>query len=181
MEGYCVKCKAARVIKNPRPIVMKNKKTATSGTCPKCGTKMFRIGKAMPVRESLVERGQGQAVKPSIDGTKFGSITISGELYDHDVVIRLRGDVKKRKKKLSKAKYGTSHVVSLEEAKHIFETGSEQLIVGTGQDGRVELSNEAREFFRRKGCSVQLLPTPQAVLAWNAAEGAAIAMFHVTC
>jgi hypothetical protein len=46
-----------------------------------------------------------------------------GELYGHDVVIRLSGKVKKRKKKLSKAKYGTSHKVSLEEAEHIFEVG----------------------------------------------------------
>jgi hypothetical protein len=46
MEGYCVKCKAKREIKSPKAIVMKNKKPATTGTCVKCGTKMFRIGKA---------------------------------------------------------------------------------------------------------------------------------------
>lgn len=33
------------------------------------------------------------------------------------MLIRLDGKVKKRKKKLSKAVYGTSHLVSLEEAK----------------------------------------------------------------
>lgn len=120
-------------------------------------------------------------MKPSIDGTEFGSITISGELYEHDVVIRLSSNVKKRKKKLSKAKYGTSHKVSLEEAEHIFETGAKRLIVGTGQSGNVVLSDEAAEYFRQNGCSVQLLPTPQAVTAWNAAQGAVIAMFHVTC
>jgi hypothetical protein len=120
-------------------------------------------------------------MKPSIDGTEFGSITISGELYEHDVVIRLSGNVKKRKKKLSKAKYGTSHKVSLEEAKHIFEAGAKRLLVGTGQSGCVELSDEAAEYFRKHGCSVQLLPTPQAITAWNAAKGAVIGMFHVTC
>ena len=55
-------------------------------------------------------------MKPSIADTEFGSITISGELYEHDVVIRLSRKVKKRKKKLSKAKFGTSHIVSLDEA-----------------------------------------------------------------
>jgi hypothetical protein len=120
-------------------------------------------------------------MKPSIDGTEFGSITIAGELYEHDVVIRLSGKVKKRKKKLSKAKYGTSHKVSLEEAEHIFEAGAEQLILGSGQSGFVELSEEAAEYFRKNGCSVQLLPTPQAITAWNAAKGAVIGMFHVTC
>ena len=120
-------------------------------------------------------------MRPSIDGTEFGSITILGELYEHDIVIRLSGKVKKRKKKLSKAKYGTSHKVSLEEAEHIFEAGAKSLILGSGQAGNVELSDEAAEYFRKHGCSVQLLPTPQAITAWNAAKGVVIGMFHVTC
>ena len=44
VEGYCVKCKAKREIKDPKKVILKNKKPATKGTCPKCGTKMFRIG-----------------------------------------------------------------------------------------------------------------------------------------
>jgi hypothetical protein len=120
-------------------------------------------------------------MRPSIDGTEFGSITISGELYEHDVVIRLSGKVKKRKKKLSKAKYGTSHKVSLEEAEHIFEAGAKRLILGSGQSGSVELSGEAAEYFRKNGCSVQVLPTPQAITVWNGAKGAVIGMFHVAC
>jgi len=52
-------------------------------------------------------------MRPQINGTKFGAITINGDVLDHDVVIRLNGKVKK----LSKAIYGTSHIISLE-AKH---------------------------------------------------------------
>jgi hypothetical protein len=44
-----------------------------------------------------------------IEGTTFGSITIDGKSYEHDVIIRLSGEVLKRKKKLSKKYYGTSH------------------------------------------------------------------------
>jgi hypothetical protein len=120
-------------------------------------------------------------MKPKIDGTRFGSITISGEVVDHDVLIRQDGKVKKRKKKLSKAKYGTSHKVSVEEAKYIYEEAAERLIVGTGHNGMLDLSQEAAEFFREKECSVKLLPTPRAVKAWNTAHGRVIAMFHVTC
>ena len=36
-----------------------------------------------------------------IENTKFGTITIDGKIYEHDVVIRLSGEVVKRKKKLS--------------------------------------------------------------------------------
>jgi len=44
--GYCVKCKASRDIKDAQQITMKNGKPATVGTCPKCGTKIYKIGKA---------------------------------------------------------------------------------------------------------------------------------------
>ena len=44
VTAYCVKCKKKCEIKDPQKITMKNGKPATKGTCPKCGTKVFRIG-----------------------------------------------------------------------------------------------------------------------------------------
>ena len=119
-------------------------------------------------------------MKPRIDDTKFGSITIEGTVAEHDVIIRLNGQVEKRKKKLSKAVYGTSHIISLDEAKYLHEEGAERVILGTGQQGMVKLSNEAAEYLKRK-CQVELLPTRKAIQAWNEAEGAVIGLFHVTC
>ena len=46
MQAYCVKYRTKREIKDPRQITMKNGRPATQGTCPVCGTKVFRIGKA---------------------------------------------------------------------------------------------------------------------------------------
>ena len=45
-EGYCVKCKAKKDIVDPQDITMKNGRPATQGTCPDCGTKIFKIGKS---------------------------------------------------------------------------------------------------------------------------------------
>jgi len=42
--AYCVKCKAQREVKNPQNTTMKNGKKAVTGSCPVCGTKLFRIG-----------------------------------------------------------------------------------------------------------------------------------------
>jgi hypothetical protein len=120
-------------------------------------------------------------MRPTIRNAEFGRITVGGEVYEHDVVIRLTGKVKKRKKKLSKQKYGSSHTVSLEEAKHILDEGAKRLIIGTGQYGILNLSDEAEKYFRKKGCSIELLPTPQAVELWNEAKGKTIGMFHITC
>ena len=43
-EGYCMKCRKKVEIKDAKKITMKNGKPATQGTCPTCGTKVFRIG-----------------------------------------------------------------------------------------------------------------------------------------
>lgn len=120
-------------------------------------------------------------MKPRIDQTTFGSITIEGTTFGHDVLIQLDGQVKKRKKKLSKAIYGTSHILSLDEAKHIYEKGTQRLIIGTGQYDNVRLSDEAADYFKRKQCQVEMLPTPNAIQAWNETEGSVISLFHVTC
>jgi hypothetical protein len=46
VTGYCLRCKEKREIKDPQAITMKNGKPATTGTCPVCGTKIYKIGKA---------------------------------------------------------------------------------------------------------------------------------------
>ena len=65
-------------------------------------------------------------MKPKIEQTTFGSITIKGEVYEHDVIIRLNGEVKKR-------------------------------------------------------CRVEMLPSQEAIHAWNKVKGSVVSMFHVTC
>ena len=46
VSGDCLKCKDQKEIKDAQAITMKNGKPATTGTCPTCGTKIFKIGKA---------------------------------------------------------------------------------------------------------------------------------------
>jgi hypothetical protein len=76
-------------------------------------------------------------MEPRIDETQFGSVTIDGNVFEHDVLIRLGGRVEKRKKKLSKAVYGTSRTISLAEARHVHQKGAVRLLIGAGQQGRV--------------------------------------------
>ena len=96
-----------------------------------------------------------------IDRTTFGTITIDGKTYEHDVIIRLSGEVVKRRKKLSKKYYGTSHVLSKDEAKFVFENGCEQLILGSGQLGNVHLSPEAEAYFVKKGLQSAVAADPR--------------------
>jgi len=119
--------------------------------------------------------------RPRCEATGFGWIEIDGARYEHDVLIRLDGTVERRKKKLSKRIYGTSHTISLDEAKHVAEKGARVLVVGTGQTGQVRLSPEAEAYFGKHGCEVRSHPTPEALVAWNDAGLGAIALIHVTC
>jgi hypothetical protein len=116
-----------------------------------------------------------------IESTSFGAITIDGKTYEHDVVVRLSGEVVKRKKQLSKKYYGTSHMLSKDEAKFVFEKGCQQLIVGSGQMGNVQLSPQADAYFAKKRCKVLLRPTPEAIRLFNRSKGKKIGLFHVTC
>ena len=47
VEGYCVKCKAKRLMADAKEVTMKGKggmsRREMKGKCSKCGTTMFRI------------------------------------------------------------------------------------------------------------------------------------------
>jgi hypothetical protein len=138
---------------------------------------------AGPIRLISVILGtiQGAPMKPTIDKTSFGSITVEGESYDHDIFITLEGEVKKRKKKLSKAIYGTSHTISPDEIKYTCQGKPEGIIVGSGQHGIARLSGEAAEFLKSQNCQVILKRTPEAIKEWNNLAGKWIGLFHITC
>ena len=43
VTGYCVKCRTKKEMVGPRLVTLKNNRLASQGTCPTCGTKMFKI------------------------------------------------------------------------------------------------------------------------------------------
>ena len=46
VTAYCVKCREKVDVKHPKQVKLKNGRAAIQGTCPKCGTKVFRMGAA---------------------------------------------------------------------------------------------------------------------------------------
>jgi len=120
-------------------------------------------------------------MRPRIEAAWFGSITVEGTRYEHDIIIRLSGKVRRRNKHLSKSIYGTSHTISLGEICELYRKRAERIIIGTGHEGQVSLSPEAAEFLAEKRCQVDLAPTPEAIQCWNDAEGLVLGLFHVTC
>ena len=69
MEAYCMKCKTKREIKDPLAGFNAKASAVTTGTCPVCGTKLFRMGKTEahvgltpPPKPEKVEVREGKLV-----------------------------------------------------------------------------------------------------------------------
>ena len=120
-------------------------------------------------------------MKPLIDKSAFGWIQIAGRKFKHDIVIEHDGTIRKRKKKLSKAEYGTSHKISLAEAQDVYTRGVNTLLVGSGMFDSVRLSDEAANFFVERDTNVIILPTGKAIQYWNENQQVSVGLFHITC
>jgi len=118
---------------------------------------------------------------PTIDGTRFGEVTIDGTTYDKDVYVFADGQVKKRKKSLAKDAYGTSHKIGPKELARVCRGNPEVLVIGTGQNGGAELTSEGERFLKEHGVEFRALPTPKAVKAYSDLKARKAALIHVTC
>lgn len=46
MQGYCMKCREKREMKEPKEVTLKNGREAMQGLCSVCGTKITVMGGA---------------------------------------------------------------------------------------------------------------------------------------
>jgi len=110
----------------------------------------------------------------------FGEIDIDGQHYDHDVVVE-KGQVQKRKKKLSKAYRSRFGHTPLSIEEHIPWHGK-KLYIGTGAYGSLPIMPEVYEAAQRKGVEVIAKPTIEICeLVKQLAPTDINAILHVTC
>jgi len=110
----------------------------------------------------------------------FGSIRIDGVTYEYDVVVD-RGEVYRRSKKPSKKfKDDFGHTpLSIEEK--IPWKGCSRLVVGTGATGALPVMDEVRTEAGRRGISLVILPTAEAMEELRKDHRRTNAILHVTC
>ena len=75
MEAYCVKCKTKREMLNPTPTFTASGVPATKGTCPVCGTTLFRMGRT-PAHEGLTPPPTAKRKKKSKAKPRKGKLVI---------------------------------------------------------------------------------------------------------
>ena len=106
----------------------------------------------------------------------FGSITIDGERYSHDVWVFMDGSVEERR--------GGYHTLLVEEVQALLKGGPDAIVIGTGTAGCVKIDGGAKQLAEREGVKLQDLITPNAIERYNqlTSKGMKVAAaFHVTC
>ncbi len=124
------------------------------------------------------------AVRPAyfeISRVDFGEVEIGGKCYTHDVYIPVGGKVKARDKSLAKKNYGDAHVVGPKELELVCKGGPEVLFVGTGKEGKGQLTDDARRYLAQRAIHCEVLPSAELAAAYNKSKQRKAALIHVTC
>ncbi len=113
-----------------------------------------------------------------ISSYEFGQIVIDGAAYSSDVIIYPDHveDSWWRKE---------GHSLHPEDLDDVWPSRPDSLVVGTGYYGRMAVPEETREFISRKGVTVHVAPTGDAVALFNRLSsqpgGRVVAALHLTC
>jgi hypothetical protein len=114
-----------------------------------------------------------------IDNFSFGSIRIDGVTHEQDVVID-RGEVRKRKKKVSK-KFREAFGHTPLSAEEDIPWRCCRLVVGTGAYGNLPVMEEVKRDAARRKIELLIVPTAQAIEALKQQPDETNAILHVTC
>ncbi len=119
-----------------------------------------------------------------IEEYHFGSITIDGKTYSHDVEVRWSGEVLKWWRE-------ESHLINVGDIKRALEQDPEVIVIGTGESGVARVSEEAKAEIEKRGIKLIIDVTGEAVKTFNIIneesekeEGKktkVIGLFHLTC
>jgi hypothetical protein len=119
-----------------------------------------------------------------IEEYKFGSITIDGKTYNHDVEVRWTGEVLKWWRV-------ESHIIDKEDVKRAIDQNPDTIIIGTGESGVARVTAEAQKEILSKGIELIVDKTGEAVKMFNVVnkesreeerkQNKVIGLFHLTC
>jgi hypothetical protein len=113
----------------------------------------------------------------TVDEYSFGSITIDGQRYDHDLIIE-NGEIRARDKKASKRwKSEFGHTPLSPEEDIPWSAG--RLVVGTGAQGMLPVMDAVKEEAKTRGVTLASMPTEEAVRCINDEDTNLI--LHLTC
>ena len=113
---------------------------------------------------------------PTIDGYRFGQMTVDGTTHTQDLILLPERVVENWRR-------GESHRLDTNDLQAVFDAGPEVLVVGTGAYGRVKIPAETRRALETAGIELQAARTGEAWRRYNGLRGQrrTAAAFHLTC
>lgn len=109
-----------------------------------------------------------------IDSYKFGEIVINRKTYTNDVII-FPGHVKSdwwRKE---------GHLLQSEDLKDVFEAKPEKLIIGTGYNGLMKVSEDVFSKANELGIELIVKKSEDACKLYNIEKNNTVIALHLTC
>lgn len=114
----------------------------------------------------------------------FGSITINGRIYNYDVEVRWSDEILPWRRK-------ESHLIDVEDVQRAVGQEPETIVIGTGESGVAQVTEEAEQFIKGKGIELIIDKTGEAVKTFNIIQEESkeeegkqekiIGLFHLTC
>jgi hypothetical protein len=114
-----------------------------------------------------------------VEDFSFGSITIDGQTYGHDVVVD-RGKIRERDKRPSKKLQHAFGHTPLSAGEDI-PWKCRRLVIGTGAYGRLPVMDEVVDEATRRGVELVIEPTASAMKHVEGESKDTNAILHVTC
>lgn len=119
-----------------------------------------------------------------IEEYHFGSITIDEKTYNHDVEVGWTDEVLAWQRK-------ESHIIDVADVKRAIEQNPEVIVIGTGEQGVAEVTEEAKKTILSRGIKLIIDRTEQAAKTFNirkeeseeeeGEQERVIGLFHLTC
>ncbi len=125
----------------------------------------------------IIKKPKVRSNSVMIDSTEFGSITINSKRYNNDVILSYKdvireGNTQKR------------HLISKKDLNLLLKEKPDVIVIGTGQNGYLEVSPDAFNFSKQKKIEFFNLETPEAIKKFNqlyASGRKVVGYMHVTC
>ena len=110
-----------------------------------------------------------------INSYSFGSITINGKSYSHDVIISAA--------KVKSWWRATSHEVNIKDLDPILEEQPKTVLFGTGAAGVMRVLPATLEYLEKRGIKAEIRRTAAAVNEYNRrlSEKGVVCALHLTC
>ncbi len=114
--------------------------------------------------------------------TNFGEVIINGQKYSDVLVVDDR--IISRDGELLNKLFGTFHRIADEEINQIIEDRPDIVIIGTGQTGALQVTEDVKIKLEDSGTKIEIYETPIAVKKFNEEKnlGKKVnALIHTTC